>query len=113
MYPLKLHASLTGEKWEAYSTTKQVLMIANELNRAVNCIKNNYPEDAGRCFERAMELTDLTVEDIRWRRSLKELLRFRELLSELYISKNIDLNRMCLSGLLSFDAGAWNMLAVR
>jgi hypothetical protein len=113
MYPLKLHANLTREKWEAYSTTQQVLMIANELNRASNCLKSNHPADAEKCFERAMELTDLTVEDLRWRQGLKELLRFREVLSELYISKNIDLNRLCLSGLLSFNVAAWNMLAAK
>jgi hypothetical protein len=113
MYPLKLHTNLTSEKWEAYSTTQQVLMIANELNRASNCLKSNHPADAEKCFERAIELTDLTVEDTRWHKGLRELLRFREVLSELYISKNVDLNRMCLSGLLSFNSEAWNMLAVR
>ncbi len=113
MYALKLHASLTKEKWESYPISQQVLMIANELNRAINCLKGNHPNDAEKCYERAMELTDLTVEDSRWRRGLKELLRFREVLSELFISKNIDLTRMCLTGLLSFNSEAWNMLAVR
>ncbi len=112
MYPLKQHAGLTTEKWAAYSKTQQVLMISNELNRSLSCLKKNYVSDAEKCYERAMELTDLTVEDIRWSGRLKELLRFREVLSELYLSKNADLNRDCLSVLLSFDVDAWNMLAV-
>lgn len=112
MYPLKQHTGLTPEKWAAYSKTQQVLMISNELNRAGNCLKGSYLSDAEKCYERAMELTDMTIEDKRWRgNSLKELLRFREVLSELYLTKDIDLNRDCLTVLLSFDAGAWNMLA--
>ena len=83
------------------------------MNRSLSCLKKNYVSDAEKCYERAMELTDLTVEDIRWGKGLKDLLRFREVLSELYLSKNADLNRDCLTVLLSFDAGAWNMLAVR
>jgi hypothetical protein len=114
MYPLKQHTGLTPEKWASYSKTQQVLMISNELNRALNCLEGNFITDAEKCYERAMELTDLTVEDNRWSSgSLKELLRFREVLSELYLSKNADLNRDCLSVLLSFDVAAWNMLAVR
>ena len=113
MYPLKLHTNLTREKWEGYSTTQQVLMIANEMNRASNCLKSNHPEDAGKCFERAMELTDMTVDDLRWRGKLKELLRFREVLSELYLTMNPKMNSDCLSALLSFNVEAWNMLAVR
>ena len=114
MYPLKQHSGLTPEKWASYSKTQQVLMISNVLNKALNCLKGNFLSDAEKCYERAMELTDLTVEDLRWRNgSLKELLRFREVLSELYLSKNIALAGQCLTVLLSFDAGAWNMLAVR
>lgn len=111
MYPLVLHPNLSPEKWSAYSSTQQVLMIANELNRALNALGINRPEDAEKACERAMELTDLTIEDPRWRNnSLKELLRFREVLSELWLYKDMEMSRMCLTALLSFDAEAWNML---
>ena len=112
MYTLLLHKNLTPEKWASYPLSQQVLTIANELNRARNCLDRNYPGDAEKCYERAMELTDLTVEDSRWRSKLKELLRFREVLSELYIAKDPHLNALCLRGLLSFNAEAWNLLAI-
>ena len=100
MYHLKLHSHLNPEKWAAYSKTQQVLMISNELNRALNCLSSKHFPDAEKCYERAIELTDLTVEDQRWDNGLKELLRFRELLSELFLSKDIDHTRLCLSALL-------------
>jgi len=105
-----LHAGLNPEKWATYSKTQQVLMISNELNRAMNCLKSNHLQDAEKCYERAIELTDLTVEDQRWNNALKELLRFRELLSELFLSKDIELNRLSMSALLLFDVEAYNML---
>jgi hypothetical protein len=110
LYPLKLHAHLNPEKWETYSKTQQVLMISNELNRAMNCLKGNHQTDAEKCYERAIELTDLTIEDQRWANGLKELLRFREGLSGLFLSKDIALTRLYLSTLLLFNAEAYNML---
>jgi hypothetical protein len=110
LYPLKLHTHLNPEKWVTYSKTQQVLMISNELNRALNCLNSNHLLDAEKCYERAIELTDLTVEDHRWDNALKELLRFREVLSELFLSKDIQLNRLALSTLLLFNVDAYNML---
>lgn len=110
MYPLKLHAHLNPEKWATYSKTQQVLMISNELNRALNCLRNNHHQDAEKCYERAIELTDLTVEDQRWNNGLKELLRFREVLSDLFLTKDINLTSHSLSTLLLFNVDAYNML---
>jgi hypothetical protein len=110
MYPLKLHSHLNPEKWAAYSKTQQVLMISNELNRALNCLRSKHIPDAEKCYERAIELTDLTVEDQRWESGLKELLRFREVLSELFLSKDIQLTSLSLTTLLSFNVDAYNML---
>ena len=85
-------------------------MISNELNRALNCLASNHSLDAEKCYERAIELTDLTVEDQRWNNGLKELLRFREVLSDLYLSKDIPMTRLILSTLLLFNVDAYNML---
>lgn len=57
-----------------------------------------------------MELTDLTIEDQRWKKGLKEVLRFREGLSYLFISRDIELTRLYLSSLLQLNAEAYNML---
>ena len=65
MYPLIHHKNLTLEKWSKYTLGQQVLMIGNELNRATNLLKNNMIPEVKNCYERAMELTDLTSADIK------------------------------------------------
>jgi len=112
MYALKLHQNLTEEKWSSYSRGQQILMIANELNRAKNLIANKRYKASDLCYERAFELTDLTSSDPKWRGKLKELRRFRELLAELYISEHKDeqKNDLLYKGLLRLSAEAYGML---
>lgn len=113
MYPLLYHKKLTIEKWSKYSTGQQILMIANELNRAKNRINNGTIEEVNLCYERAMELTDLTSSDKKWKKpGLKELRRFRETLGWLYASENKDikLNSLIYRTLLQLDPESWNLL---
>lgn len=110
MYPLKLHTSLSPEKWAEYPKGKQLIMIANELNRARVWLEKNQPKDSESCYERAFELTDLTLEDKKWSNSLKELLRFREILGELYTEKNIPLNNLTQSTLIALSPESYNLL---
>jgi len=92
LYDLKFHKSLTIEKWFSYSRGQQVLMIANELNRAGNLIQNNMISEMKNCYERAFELTDLTCSDQKWKGRIKELRRFREMLAALYNQTNVQHN---------------------
>ena len=113
MYPLLYHKKLTIEKWSKYSAGQQILMIANELNRAKNRIANGTIDDVNLCYERAMELTDMTSSDKKWKKpGLKELRRFREVLGWLYTSenKNITLNSLVYRTLLQMDPESWNLL---
>ena len=64
------------------------LMIANELNRAKNWIEKNDLEEVNNCYERALELLDLTVEITKSGNRLREYLRLREMMGKLYIEKN-------------------------
>ncbi|GAG41810.1 unnamed protein product [marine sediment metagenome] len=66
-------------------------MIANELNRAKNWIKKNDLEEVKNCYERALELLDLTVEITKDKNRLKEYLRLREMMGKLYLEKKGDL----------------------
>lgn len=93
MYRLKLHKTLTPEKWSKYPTDQQILMIANEVNRLSNGIKMSLSkEDLQSCIERVFELTDMTIECHKG--SLrKELLRWREIFSKLYLLSKTQLKR--------------------
>ncbi|MBN1199309.1 MAG: hypothetical protein JXA23_08155 [Bacteroidales bacterium] len=110
MYNLVQHKHLSIEKWQTYSQSQQILMISNEMNRALNALKSGHFRDAGMSYERAMELTDLTVEDERWESGIRELLRFREVLSELYLENDIQLAEQANKVLLTLNVMAWNLL---
>jgi hypothetical protein len=91
MYPLALHRHLSAEKWNAFPKAKQILMIANELNRAGHSIERSDPVSVRKCDERAFELIDMTVDDPKWRGTAAgELLRFREVLAERYASESMN-----------------------
>ena len=93
MYPLLLHKTLTVEKWAAYPVDRQILMIANELNRLKNGVtKSQSVLDLRGCMERAFELIDLTINSHRGSLQ-RELLYFRELFSELYLLNEVALSK--------------------
>jgi hypothetical protein len=80
------HTSLPLERWSAFSTDQQILMIANEMHRAG---KLDGEEDTSRrqsSYERVLNLTDLTIQATPRRSFRRELLRWRDLVAELYIA---------------------------
>lgn len=84
------HASLSPERWASFSLDQQILMIGNEMNRASRWMR---PEDRSHLelsYERVLRLVDLTVE-VNSRPTLqRELLRWRDLIAELYVCREAD-----------------------
>jgi hypothetical protein len=109
---LKYHKTLTEQKWASFPFYKQILMIANELNRANYWIKNNDVSEVKLCYERALELVYLTITTLNERRRLKELLRFKEILASFYIKPKISYkeNNDLLKLLLLFDRNSFLLL---
>jgi hypothetical protein len=94
------HASLSAERWAEFGRDRQILMIANEMNRASQLFG---PEDRQRlanAYERVLRLTDLTVEVQRERSLRRELLRWRELAGAVYLEADESLHRALLRALL-------------
>jgi len=111
MYPLILHAGLSCDKWFAYSRGRQLLMIANELNRAHNWIEKDQVFEVNMCYERAFELIDLTLGDKKWRGRFKELLRLREVMAEMYVSdtKDIKINQALYHSVIGMSWESYNL----
>lgn len=106
------HASLTAERWTRFSIDQQVLMIANEMQRASALFA---PADHGarqRTYERVLRLVDLTVEVQTRRAFRRELLRWRDLVAALYIAPDADpaAHRAALRSLLGFRPEAWRQM---
>jgi hypothetical protein len=56
------HASLSPERWSAFSLDQQILMIGNEMNRAAKLMRPESRSLLQQCYERVLRLVDLTVE---------------------------------------------------
>jgi len=85
------HASLSPDRWRQFSLDQQILMIGNEMNRATKLLQDSELDRLSMSYERVLNLTDLTI-TVQTRRSLRrELLRWRDLIAELFVSAAPDL----------------------
>jgi hypothetical protein len=101
------HKSLP-ERFGAFPKHHQLLMVANELNRANNFMEN--PREYKNALERALELLDLLSEDPRWRPALRELRRGRQAIAQIYISQLPAELLILTRTLIQLDPAAWKML---
>ena len=84
------HASLSPERWASFSLDQQILMIGNEMNRGMRLLRPADRTSLGLTYERVLRLVDLTVE-VQPRPTLRrELLRWRDLIAELYLRPEPD-----------------------
>ncbi|NQU82391.1 MAG: hypothetical protein HQ539_00370 [Parcubacteria group bacterium] len=88
----KYHKNLTPEKWQSFSKSIQILNVCAELSRAKNWLIKKNERLVLDSLNRAFELIDLTTDDEKWRHGLNELLRFREVLADFYLTKNKDVD---------------------
>lgn len=79
------HSGLTAERWSSFSLDQQLLMIANEMNRAAKLLGEADAGGLGPAYERVLELTDLTIEVNGHQGLRRELLRWRDLVAGLYV----------------------------
>ncbi len=112
MYRLKHHKNLAS-RWHKFPRHKQLLMIANELNRAKNLMKRGDCDEVLMAFERAFELLDLLIDTTQARLMRYELLRFREVLAQSYLDRggNSALLNKLISILLSLDKESYKTIA--
>ncbi len=87
------HTGLDATRWSRFDLDQQILMIGNEMNRGLKLAREGRSESLRRGYERVLRLADLTAGlDIR-PALRKELLRWRGLLAELYLSEEVDPER--------------------
>ena len=106
------HAGLSPERWARTPRGQQILMIANEMNRASKLLG---PADRDRLlgsYERVLALTDLTIQVNEARSLRRELLRWRDLVAERYIASEADprAHAAIFRILLQLHPEAWRQL---
>ena len=72
-----IHKELTKEKWQQLPFLNQMANIGAEVGRAINWREKD-KKISETAFERSLELLDLTIEDPKNRKCLKEICRLRE-----------------------------------
>ncbi len=82
------HKDLARGKWRKFSLLEQMANVGAEIGRAINW-KNKDERNSKMAFERGLELLDLTIEDPKNKKRLKELLRVREALVDYFCFDNI------------------------
>lgn len=87
------HASLSPERWSRFSLDQQVLMIANEMHRSAKLLEPLDGERVRNGYERTLRLTDLTIAVQKRPNLRRELLRWRDLVAELYVAVTPDRHR--------------------
>ncbi|RKY31609.1 MAG: hypothetical protein DRP68_04770 [Candidatus Omnitrophota bacterium] len=108
---LKYHKTLSEEKWLNFPVEKRILMIATEFVRAKNWIEKEDFEEVKHCYERALELLDLTLNTVKGN-LLREFCRFREIVALSYQEKAFtqDSNQRLYITLLSLNKDSFNLL---
>ena len=80
------HAGLSPERWGQFTLDQQILMIANEMNRASKVLGPGNEARRRNAYERTLALTDLTIRINSARGLRRELLRWRGLIAELCLA---------------------------
>lgn len=85
------HQTLTLERWTRFALDQQLLMIANEMNRASRLFDERDHASRQLAYERVLRLVDLTVQATNRHSLRKELLRWRGLIGKAYVDRTFDL----------------------
>ncbi|MDP2838060.1 MAG: hypothetical protein Q8O53_02185 [Candidatus Moranbacteria bacterium] len=82
------HQGLTAEKWQRFSLLEQMANIGSEVGRAINWRNKGNPVQAEAALFRGLELFDLTREDPKNLRRLREVGRAREAFLDFFSGDN-------------------------
>lgn len=82
------HKQCAAGRWHKLTFVEQMANIGSEIERTVTWKKKGNREYCRLAFERALELLDLTVNDGKNRKKLKEVTRVRESLADHFVFDN-------------------------
>lgn len=80
------HTSLSKGRWFEFSFIQQLANIGSEINRVIKAKNDQSKFDSS--VLRALELIDLTIQDKRWKNSISEILRAREVFCDIIFGES-------------------------
>ncbi len=75
-------------RWHQMNLVEEMGNIGSEVDRIALWKKKGNEDFALKALQRSLNLLDLTIADPRWKDRLKEILRVREFLCDLYVGDN-------------------------
>ena len=82
------HKELAAGRWKTLSFFEQMANIGSEIERAIKWRAKNNTAYCQQAFERALELIDLTLNNIKGFTRFKELARLREAVVDYFAGSN-------------------------
>ena len=85
---IREHKNLAAGRWLNFTFCEQMANVGSEVERAIIWGKKGNADYKQRAFYRAIELLDLTIQDPKNRKRLKEIVRVREMLADFFAFDN-------------------------
>ena len=82
------HKNLASGRWKELSFLEQMANIGSEVERALNWKAKRNNDYCQKAFERALELIDLTLDNLKSFSRLKEVARLREAIVDYFFGTN-------------------------
>lgn len=82
------HPDLAAGRWTGLSLIEQLANVGSEVGRASRAKSVGNVDRLGPALERALELFDLTLADVRWHGRRKEIARAREVVCDFLVGDN-------------------------
>jgi len=82
------HRTLVAGRWFELTLMEQMANVGSEVERAIRRRQEGDTVQYQRAVERALELLELTIDDAKNRKRLREICRVREVLADYFHGKN-------------------------
>lgn len=79
---------MNKERWQKLTFFEQMANIGSEVERAIGWREKNIAEYSRLASGRAIELLDLTIDDQKNKKRLRELMRLREAIADYFYASN-------------------------
>ncbi|MDD5221225.1 MAG: hypothetical protein WC309_00865 [Candidatus Paceibacterota bacterium] len=84
-----IHQQAAAGRWQKFSLMEQMANVGSEVERAISWKEKGNIEYSKMAIDRGLELLDLTIDDLKNKTHLSELLRLRELFVDYFYYDNV------------------------
>ena len=83
------HPSLLDGRWQTFDLVEQLGHVGSEVERALNWRARGNEAYSAKALDRALELLEFTIADVRHRERIGELTRLREVILDYFMGENL------------------------